>query len=380
MKLNRKSRALILLFLLLTAGFTSAKLAENWIISTWDYEDSWLVTLQGYEKTEKMAEDEPDEPGWETEQYKLVVSFLTGENQGETFPVTVEHLVNSQLEFVRGRKYILTVDRFDDGSSFFSVSDRFRFPLVCAFVVTLALAICALSGVDGTRAILGLVLSLAVLTKWALPMMLGGHSPLVVAICSVAGISALTVALVLKKKQYWPIAFLGAVGGATAASLLGWLSIYLWQLTGIEVEGGTLLASILPDISMKGILLASVIIGAIGAVLDVSISVTSTMAEMYDYDPEISTLRLLQAGLSVGQDILGSMINTLILAYFGSSLVISLLITYHVPVLWSVLNDPLISAELVRGLAGTAGLLMTVPLTALIGAWWIGSILKKDNG
>ena len=65
-------------------------------------------------------------------------------------------------------------------ASFFSVSDRFRFPLVCAFVVTLALAICALSGVDGTRAILGLVLSLATPhVKWALPMMLGGHSPLV---------------------------------------------------------------------------------------------------------------------------------------------------------------------------------------------------------
>lgn len=380
MKTNRKSRALILLLLLLSAGFISAKLAEKWVISTWDYEDSWLVTLQGYEKIEKPAEEEPDELGWETVQYKLVVSFLTGEKKGETFPVTVEHLANSQLKFVKGGEYILTVDHFDDGSSFFSVSDRFRFPLVCAFIITLALAICTLSGIDGTRAILGLLLSLVLLVKWAIPMMLGGYSPLVISICSVSVISALTVALVLKKRQYWPIAFLGAVGGAAAASLLGWTAIYLWQLTGIEVEGGTLLASILPDLSMKGILLASVIIGAIGAVLDVSISITSTMAEMYDYDPEISALRLLQAGLSVGQDILGSMINTLILAYFGSSLVISLLISYHVPIVWSVLNDPLISAELVRGLAGTAGLLLTVPLTALIGAWWIGSILRKDNG
>lgn len=368
-----------MLLAILLAGLATSELAEQWVISTWDYEDTWLVTLEGYEKQEK-EEEEIAEPGWETEQYKLVLSFLTGENRGETFPVTVEHLANSQLEFSKGREYILTVDRFDDGTSFFSVSDRFRFPLVCAFIVSIALTICTLSGIAGTRAIIGLVLSLAVLVKIALPMMLAGYSPLLVSILSASLISALTVMLVLKNRRYWPVAFLGAVGGAFAASILGWLAISLWQLTGMGVEGGTLLVSTLPDISMKGILLASVIIGAIGAVLDVSISVTSTMSEMYDYDPEISTMRLLQAGLNVGRDILGSMINTLILAYFGSSLVISLLIAYHIPVFWSILNDPMIAEELVRGLAGTAGLLLTVPLTALTGAWWIGNILRKDKG
>lgn len=380
MKINKNVRTVLLLLLIVLTGFTSVELAEKWVISTWDYEDSWLVTLEGYEKMEIPQEEEISEPGWETVKYKLILSFLTGENQGETFPVNVEHLASSQLEFVKGRNYILAVDRFDDGSTFFSISDRFRFPLVCAFIITIALVICVLSGIAGTRAILGLVLSLLVLMKWTLPMLLGGSSPLLTAIVSISIISALTVMLVLKNKKYWPVAFLGAVGGAAAASILGWLAIYLWQLTGMGVEGGTLLASILPDISMKGILLASVIIGAIGAVLDVSISVTSTMSEMYDYDPKISTSRLLQAGLNVGKDILGSMINTLILAYFGSSLVISLLIAYHVPVFWSILNDPMIAAELVRGLAGTAGLLLTVPLTALTGAWWIGNILRKDKG
>ena len=122
---------------------------------------------------------------------------------------------------------------------------------------------------------------------------------------------------------------------------------------------------------MQGILLASVIIGAIGAVLDVSISITSAMGELHEYDPEIGTFRLMRTGLNVGRDILGSMINTLILAYFGSSLIISLLIADSQPVLWSVLNDPAIAAEILRGIAGTAGLLLTVPVTAAGGAFWL---------
>jgi len=103
------------------------------------------------------------------------------------------------------------------------------------------------------------------------------------------------------------------------------------------------------------------------------------MSELYEYDHRISASRLMKAGLNVGKDILGSMINTLILAYFGSSLVISLLIIESVPVGWSILNDPMISAELVKGLAGTAGLLLTVPITSITGSWWIGKVISEKE-
>jgi len=369
----------VFLVLSLLAGLVSSMISQRAVISGWHHEDSWLVELQGFQVLEGSEDTLPEEFGWETVRHTLVVSFLTGKEKGQTFPVEAEHLSGSHLKMVKGAKYILVADIFDDGHTAFSLSDRFRFPNVVGFIVGMAVFLCLASGISGTRALLGLVLSLVLLLKVSLPMMINGYSPLLVAIMSVGGVSAFTIILVLRKIRYWLVAFVGALGGAIAASLLGGISIFFWQVSGLAIEGGPLLVSVLPGIDMEGILLASVIIGSIGAVLDVAISITSSMSELYEYDNRISSARLMKAGLNVGKDILGSMINTLILAYFGTSLVISLLIIESVPVAWSILNDPMISAELIKGLAGTAGLLLTVPITALVGSWWIGKIISERD-
>jgi len=103
-------------------------------------------------------------------------------------------------------------------------------------------------------------------------------------------------------------------------------------------------------------------------VLDVAVSVTSAMAEMKDYNPDMPPADLFQAGVNVGREVLGSMINTLVFAYFGNSLVLSLLIMEAEPIPVALLNDAVVTEEVIRALAGTAGLLMTVPLTAAFGA------------
>jgi len=133
------------------------------------------------------------------------------------------------------------------------------------------------------------------------------------------------------------------------------------------VGTASILGSTLPGIDLRGILLASIIIGASGAVLDVAVSVTSAMAEMKDYNPEISVQDLFQAGLNV------------------NSLVLSLLILEAEPIPIALLNDAVISEEVIRALAGTAGLLLTIPLTALFGALMMsgpvvsGNVLKDES-
>jgi len=140
--------------------------------------------------------------------------------------------------------------------------------------------------------------------------------------------------------------------------------VYLWKLTGLAGEGSALLASTLPFLNMRGLLLASVLIGSIGAVLDVSISITASMSEFVDYDENIHLDRLLIAGLNVGTEVLGSMINTLILAYMGSALPMAVLISSAGAELSGILNDPYIAQEIVQSLAGTLGLLFTIPASA----------------
>ena len=177
-------------------------------------------------------------------------------------------------------------------------------------------------------------------------------------------ISTITVLCVVRHSRYRIVALAGSLGGVLCGSLCGAAMVYMWGLNGLAGEGAALLASTLPHINMRGLLLAAVLIGSIGAVLDVAISITASMSEFVDYDSKIPLDRLLLAGLNVGSEVLGSMINTLILAYMGSALPMAVLVSSAGVELSGLLNDPYIAQEIVQSLAGTLGLLFTIPATA----------------
>ncbi|PIE55455.1 MAG: hypothetical protein CSA35_00845 [Dethiosulfovibrio peptidovorans] len=348
------------------------------VIRRWNHDDGWIVELQSC-RGGPMTDQEISKKGdsqWCTRHFDVAVTYLTGEQRGSQKSILVEQLEGSSLALYPNRRYVLLVDRFPDGTVQYSVSDRFRLPWVVAFLCGTAGLVCLFAGWTGVRAVVGLGLSLLVLLKGFVPAVLAGFSPVPVALLAVALVSVVTVCLVVRRRRYRVVAFFGALGGTGAACLLGWGAVELWQITGLGSEGGALFASTFPGYDMRGIFLASVIVGAIGAVLDVAISVTSAMAELVDHAPSIEPSRLWASGLAVGREILGSMINTLILAYFGSSLIMVLLIVTSGLSIQFILNDPMVSQELIQSLAGTLGLLLTVPLTASVGVW----LVQKKSG
>lgn len=188
---------------------------------------------------------------------------------------------------------------------------------------------------------------------------------MVMAFAAILLVSTATIFCVVRRSCYRSAALLGSLSGAGCGFLLGALMVWAWQLSGLAGEGAALLASTLPGIDMQGILLASILVSAIGAVLDVAVSVTASMAELVSYAPDIPLRRLWTAGISVGSEVLGSMINTLILAYLGAALPMTILISSAGADVVGLLNDPYIAQEIVQSLAGTAGLLLTIPATAL---------------
>ncbi|SMG50591.1 YibE/F family protein [Dethiosulfovibrio salsuginis] len=338
----------------------------NIVIKAWDYEDSWVVRLEAVRLS--PVQGESDE-GWLLQSFDLLVTFLSGESAGDSGSITVEQLEESHLKLSSGRSYILMADRFPDGFVQYSVTDRFRLPWVISFLLFSVLSVCIIAGWTGARAVMGLGISLLVLVKGFVPAVLAGYPPVPCAMVALAVLSAVTIFLVVRRPHCRPVVFLGTMGGAVAAYTMGASANWLWQLTGLGSDGATLFASTFPGYDMRGIFLASVMVGSIGAVLDVAISVTSAMAELADYDPSIPKPRLWKAGTSVGREILGSMINTLILAYFGTSLVMTMMMVNSEPSFAFLFNDPIVSQELVQSLAGTIGLLLTVPMTTLAGLW-----------
>ena len=331
----------------------------------WDADESLVVkVLEVGNERPALLENQEDNMFFQTTETELVIRILTGPQTGLNFPLTVTQMKEHGLDLKRGRKYILIADFFEDGAIQYSITDIFRIPAVIGVLSFACAFLIAFAGRAGFMALVGLGLSVACLLWVLVPLAAKGFPPVPLAFLAVIFISAVTVVCVVRRKKQRKAALFGALGGMAGAWLIGFVVVELWQLSGLAGEGAPLLATTVANIDIKGVLLASIMISAIGAVLDVGISITAAMSELIEYDPEIDLFRLWTAGIRVGSEVLGSMINTLILAYIGTSLPMVMLISNADTEFWGLMNDPYVGQELVQSLAGTSGLLLTIPMTA----------------
>lgn len=337
---------------------------DYYAVHNWNNNESLIVrVIEAGPEIPIPPEDEREE-SYEMLERDTVLQILSGTDSENLMNVKTVRLAGTGIEIVNGRRYLLVWDMFNDGRVQYSIADAFRVSSVAGIVMAVCTILIALTGFRGLFALLGLAASIAVLIFTMIPLVSNGWSPVALALASVLIIATVTILCVVHHVRYMLVALLGSLGGALCGFLCGALMVFLWQLSGLAGEGAALLASTLPGLNMRGVLLASVLIGSIGAVLDVAVSVTASMSEFVDYDNDIPLDRLLLAGLNVGGEVLGSMINTLILAYMGSSLPMAILICSAGVEISGIMNDPYIAQEIVQGLAGTLGLLLTIPVTA----------------
>ena len=349
----------IILALFISWVFYSA--TDYYAVKNWDTDNSLIVRVI---EAGPETPVETDDDVYETLERNVVLEVLSGARTDELLNVKVVRLAGSGLEVKAGSRYLLVWDMFEDGSVQYSIADAWRVSSVGGVVMLVFTVLVAMTGARGLFAVMGLAASIAVLVFSFIPLTVRGWDCVLLAVASGFIISVLTVLCVVRHASYRMAALLGSLGGVLFGALCGAAMVYLWGLNGLAGEGAALLASTLPDLNMRGLLLSAVLIGSIGAVLDVSISITASMAEFVDYDPDIPLDRLLLAGLNVGSEVLGSMINTLILAFMGSALPMAVLISSSGIEVSGLMNDPYIAQEIVQSLAGTVGLLMTIPAAA----------------
>ncbi len=337
---------------------------DYYAVHHWDNNESLIVKVIEAGPESVIPPENEEEESYEMLERDTILQVLSGTDTERLMKVRTVRLAGTGIEVVSGHRYLLVWDMFSDGRVQYSIADAFRVPSVAGIVMAVCAILIAMTGYRGLFALFGLGASIAVLIFTMLPLVTNGWSPVGLALCSVLIIATVTILCVVQHVRYMLVALLGSLGGALCGFLFGSLMVWAWQLSGLAGEGSALLASTLPGLNMRGVLLASVLIGSIGAVLDVAVSVTASMSEFIDYDSEIPLDRLLLAGLNVGSEVLGSMINTLILAYMGSSLPMAILICSAGVEVSGLMNDPYIAQEIVQGLAGTLGLLLTIPVTA----------------
>ncbi len=225
-----------------------------------------------------------------------------------------------------------------------------------------------IGGIQGIKAMVGLGFTGAGIFLVLLPALAEGRPPLLVTLPVLIAITLLTMLVVAGFSRKALAATLGTAGGLLVAGLLAVvIGGDLASLQGLGTEEERMLLYIENiHLNTQGILFSGILLGALGAIMDVAMSVASAVEEVKKANPDLSPAQLTRAGMQVGRDVMGTMANTLILAYAGGALpFLVLYISYQAPsVYW--LNTEFIASEVLRAVAGSIGLIVSVPITAVL--------------
>lgn len=332
-------------------------------------------------KSDDTMEERPDVPIQSDRRLQLLnIEILTGPHKGETYTVrnTVEMVNPYRLIFKNHEKmYIYVFETDDHKVGNIHIYERVRDTAILWLIIVFLLLLICIGKIKGLKAVITLSVTVAIIGFVMLPLILKGYNPIAVTIAVVSITTAFSLVVISGPNKKTLTAILGTVGGVLVAALTAYVVGNVANLTGLGSDQATMLAYIPKNrnLDFRGILLAGIIIGALGAVMDVALSIASAMWEIEENSPKISTQKLIQSGMNIGKDIMGSMSNTLILAYVGGSIHLLLLfISYNISMV-EILNMDMIASEIVRAVAGSIGLIATIPLTTWIG----GTICRRSN-
>ncbi len=232
-----------------------------------------------------------------------------------------------------------------------------------------AAALIIFSGFKGLRSLIALVLTCLAVFFILVPAIKNGYSPVLFAVIVSVIITVITLSIVCGINKKALSSLLGCLLGIVIAGLLAFLMQHTMNMSGFSDEHSVML-SVTQGLNLNGIMFAAVIIGSLGASMDVAVSIASSLEEIIEHAKEdISRNQIVKSGMKIGADMMGTMANTLILAYAGSALPIILLLSINSTKLGYTLSWELFSGEFLRAIAGSIGLIFVVPATAIMTAF-----------
>ena len=234
-------------------------------------------------------------------------------------------------------------------------------------VAAFALAVIAFGRWRGLTALAGLGVTFLVLLVFIVPAVLSGEPPLLVAIVGSAAIMLTVLYLTHGFSTSTSVAVVGTLLSLVITGLLSALAVSLTHLSGIADEETSYLGAV-HGVNMQGLLLAGILIGALGVLDDVTVTQAATVAELARANPRYRFRDLYQAATRVGRSHIASVINTIVLAYAGASLPLLILVAASDRPLGEVVTNQLIAQEVVRSAIGTIGLIAAVPITTALAA------------
>ena len=278
---------------------------------------------------------------------------------------------------IGSKKVIISADEPDGIDSYYTVYNLIVFRNDYFYLLVLLVIIAI--GRKKVKAILGLAYTLYLVIFLLLPTVFSGYSPVLMSIICVALSTIVTLMLLngASKKTY--SAIVATVLGVVLSAGGFYLMSLVLKVNGFSVDEAESLVLInqATGLSIKDILFAGILISSLGAIMDVGMSIVSALSELFHHQPNLTQKQIFDSGIEIGKDMIGTMTNTLILAFTGSAFVsLLVLFSYNVDIK-QLLSSNYIAIEFAQGIAGTLGIVLTVPIASFISAWALTN--KKSN-
>lgn len=299
----------------------------------------------------------------------LLAEVKTGQYKGETLQVYgyVGPLYGGQLKV--GDGVTLLISTYADGTHTATVYEYNRLPSLVVIVAMFLIATVAVGGNVGAKSLVALAITLVCLFWILIPLLMKGAPTLLTVFLVCAYITVVTMVILGGVQRKTVCATLGTIAGTALSLLFGLAAQSLARVDGLrlaDVEPLLQLRQTGTPLGLRGLLVGGIVISALGAVMDVAMSIASALTEVHAVAPDRGTKDLFRSGMNIGRDMVGTMTNTLILAFLGSgfALIIYLYSLGLSP--YQLISSAYLTIEVVSSISSSIGVILSVPLTALI--------------
>lgn len=299
---------------------------------------------------------------------QIRIRVTTGKYKGQIFNIKnpMSRLYNVHTKV--GDKIIVSIDENDNQVQSISVYNHKKEQVVYALIGLFFVLLIILSGWKGLKAVISLIFTGIMVIFFMVPMLFKGYEPIPITIITVALTTVVTLLLIDDPNQKTFSAILGTIIGVIIAGAISYISSKIANVSGLtsnDAEGLIYMAEH-HNVKIRGLTFSAILIASLGAIMDVAMSISSSIFEIHKSNPKITLKQLFKSGMNIGKDIMGTMSNTLILVFAGSSLnIILFIVAYGMPYR-QMINLDFLVAEIIQGISGSIGIILTVPITAII--------------
>ena len=270
-----------------------------------------------------------------------------------------------------GDSVTLTIKTYADGGTYASVYEVNRIPILSIFLILFFIVVVIVGRTTGLKSLLGLIFTFICLFAVLIPLLLKG-APTIIStfgICAYIALVSFTILGGVHRKTI--SAFLGTISGMVLAMVFAIVVQRLAKIDGLRLEDSEPLIQLKyvgSVVKIRGLLTAGIIISALGAVMDVAMSISSSLEEVHAANPALSRNELFKSGMNIGRDMVGTMTNTLILAFLGSEFTLMIFMYARDLTFYHMFSTAFIALETISGISASIGMVLAIPLTALISA------------